>query len=431
MGKTVAAGTRSVGIYKPEPMFGVSTEILENHGLSSLAAETVLTWKKISTRLDDAQRKAIVASGSETIYRAGKTATGYELVPLRMLGRSGIDIGWKNGSEFGPIVPRQYIRTGDGLKVENPFAGQEPEFVIRVMSGFNGQTEARIGTDSKAADGIPKDKAIVDSYNTGTGLKPADPVAAKADSNRRQNARIQPKLEKLRNAGDHQFAAEGEALRLRFENKRNETIVNQESLPFWDCSVNMMQARGIGLTVTGDGSGAVLVLQAHCSGPRDYIVPLDFKGEREFIIPCGEVSWTDARWGWRFDTKDSHYGTLRRVSLGLGKVPSKTAVDIKIANLRILPEIPSALKNPVIALGDGSLQIIGVVQSDSYLWYQGGDKIGVHDLNWKKIAELPVKKQNFIAPKGPLQIRIDSPESAPAPWLECQFFVKDAPMVVK
>ena len=430
MGKIVAAGTVSIGISKPEPMFGVSTEILENHGLSSFAAETVLTWKKISTRLDDAQRKAILASDSETIHRAGKTATGYELVPLRMLGRPGIEIGWKDGSEFGPIVPRQYLRTGDSLKVENAFAGQEPEFVIRVMSAFNGQTNAKIETDSKTADGIPKDKAIVDSYNTGTSLKPVDPASAKANSERQQNAQIQPKLEKLRNAGDHQFAAEGEALSLRFENKRNEAIVNQENLPFWDSSVNMMQARGIGLTVTGDGSGAVLVLQAHCAGPRDYIVPLDFKGEREIIIPCGEASWTDARWGWRFNTKGSQYGKLRRVSMGLGKVPPKTSVDIKISNLRILPEIPSALKNPVIALGAGSLQIMGVIPSDSYLWYQGGDTVAVHDLNWKKIAELPVKKQNFIAPKGPLQIRIESPDSAPAPWLECQFFVKDTPMVV-
>ena len=76
------------------------------------------------------------------------------------------------------------------------------------------------------------------------------------------------------------------------------------------------------------------------------------------------------------------------------------------------------------------MQINGNIPSESYAWYRGGDTIGVYDRNWKKTAELPVKKQSFTAPRGPLSIRVECKDSPPAPWLECQFFVKDRPMIV-
>ncbi len=424
--KPVATGVRSVGIYKPEPMFGVSTEILLNHGLSSYAAATVLAWKKVAPLLTEQQRKTILGSGDETIYRAAKTKPGYEVVPLRMLYRPGIDIGWKTGSEFGPIVPRQYVRAGESLSVENPYAEQEPEFLIRVMNGFSGATTVC----GKTSERTSKDKALVDAYNVGAGLKHAEAPAVTRGTASPLSTAIQPKADKIRNVGDHQFTADGDALKIRFENKRNEAIRNEEKLPFFDCSSNMEKARGLALTVTGDGSGAVLVLQAHSRGARDYIVVLDFKGPREIVIPCGEVSWGDARWGWRFETKGSKYGELHRMSLGLGKVPAQTTVDISVANLRVLPELQAALRDPVIRVGSGSMQITGSIPSESYAWYAGGETVGVYDPNWKKMADLPLKKQNFSAPKGPLQIRVEIQGSNPEPWLECQFFVKGAAMSV-
>jgi len=430
MGKAIASGVRSVELLKPEPMFGVSLEILSEHGLSGYAAETVLVWKKVAPLLTGQQRKAILASGDEVIHRASRTALGYEAVPLRMLYRPGIDIGWKSGSEFGPIVPRQYFKAGEAVSVENPFAEQEPEFVIRVMNGYGGQATTVVLPGGAVAGNGSKEKANVDAYNAGAGLKsvPATPAAQSADAP--LGTLLQPKAGNIRNAGHHQFAADGEGLRIRLENKRNEAIRNEDDLPFFDCSTDMEKARGLALTVTGDGSGAVLVLQAHAQGARDYIVALDFKGPREIVIPCGEVSWSDARWGWRFATKGSKYGNLHRMSIGLGHVPPKTTVDISVANLRVLPEVPTRLSNPVIALGAGTMQITGAIPSESYLWYTGGDTLGVYDLNWKKIADLPIVKKNFIAPKGKLDIRVEGNDAEPAPWLECQFFVKDTPMAV-
>ena len=71
------------------------------------------------------------------------------------------------------------------------------------------------------------------------------------------------------------------------------------------------------------------------------------------------------------------------------------------------------------------------VRSDSYLWYRGGDTVGVYDLNWKPLAPLPVVSKNFTAPQGDMDLKISAPDIDPSMWFECQFFVKDSPMIVK
>ena len=431
MGKAVASGVRSVGMHKPEPMFGVSLEVLRTHGLASHAAETVLAWKRVAPLLSEEQRKTILATDENVLFRAAKTADGYEVVPLRMLFRQGIDIGWRSGSEFGPIVPRQYFQAGTRLAVENPYGEQEPEFLIRVMSGFEGPSPANGSQIAAAPEGPAAEKALVDSYNIGAGIKPAEPSASKPGQPASESKSLQPKAAEIRNVGDHLFTDDGAALAIRFENKRGEAIRNEENLPFFNCSADMERARGIAVSVTGDGSGAILVLQAHCHGPRDYVIPLDFKGPRDVVIPCGEVSWSDARWGWRFETKNSKYGPLRRMSLGLGQVPPKTTVNISIANLRLLPETPAVLIDPVISVGAGTLEVTGTIASDSYAWYRGGDTLGVYDANWQLMSTLPVVKKSFVAPHGPLEIGVSSRGPGPMPWLESQFFVKDAPLRVR
>jgi hypothetical protein len=583
VGQPMAAGVQSIGIYKPEPMFGVSSEILKNHGLASYAARTLLAWKKVAPLLNDDQRKTILAANDQVIYRAEQTPAGYQVTPLRMLARPGIDIGWKPGSEFGPVVPRQYLKTGQALEVDNPYGSQEPEFIIQVMNGFNEKPDAQVNSKAKASAAGSKEKDFIDQYNIGAGVKAAEHpfqnafhiwaseavTAGQANSgkigvrkhfnwSKTAGARVdlicqadddaqlwvngkkvrttegdwhiayaaeitpllkvgdnvvaveasngagpgcvtaaivmhkgaetetlasdktwrtsaspqgkwmdpgfddstwkeayelkphgqaiwgkavvsfsstdknllQPKAEKIRNVRDHQFTDAGEALRIQFVNKRNELITHDEKLPTFDCSANMSEARGLALTVTGDGSGAVLVLQAFFRGERDYIVPMDFKGTRDIIIPCGEAAWADARWGWQMRTKGAEYGKLNKMAIGLGKVPPNTSADITVSNLRVLPEIAGELQNPVIRIGAGALQIGGTIPSSSYIWYQGGATAAIYDLNWNKTADLPVKKQNFIAPQGPLKVGVVCPGANPQPWLECQFFVKEKPMII-
>ena len=430
VGKPVAAGLRSIGLYKPEPMFGVTLETLQNQGLATYATEVVGAWKQVGPLLSEAQRKAILASSDQVIFRAAQVKGQLSVTPLRMLARPGIDIDWREGSEFGPIVPRQYVKTGDSLEVVNPYADQEPEFIIRVMNAFDVSPNAVLREGAPVAAPTKEGQAI-DTYNIGAGIDAADAGKAGAKTSKLSNIYIQPLAAKIKTPGDHTFTQEGNALRIQFKNKRNEAVTNKEKLPNWACVSDMTQARAIGLTVSGDGSGAVLLIQPNSRGRRDYIVVLDFKGERDIVIPCGEASWADARWGWRMETKGSQYGELKKVSLALGHVPPKTNVDIKVSNLRVLPEVSTEVVNPIINLGTGSLQIMGKVAIESYLWYQGGDSVGVYDLNWKKLADLPVKKTNFIVPKGAVKLSLESKEANPAPWLEWQFFVKDSPMLIE
>ncbi len=429
VGKPVAAGLRSIGIYKPEPMFGITMETLQNQGLSAYAAAVVVNWKKAGQLLTEAQREMILASSDHVIFRAANEQGRLSVTPLRMLYREGIDIPWREGSEFGPIVPRQYVKTGDNLEVVNPYADQEPEFIIHVMNALDASPAATLRAPQPAtASG--KDGSIIDSYNIGAGIKTSEGSRASAGSAKAAEIAIQPLADKIKNRGDHSFTPDGNAVRIQFNNKRNEIVTHEEKLPSWSCDSDMTQARGIGLTVDGDGSGAILVIQPNSRGRRDYIVPLDFKGERNIIIPCGEAAWADARWGWRMETKGSQYTGLKKVSMAIGKVPPKTSVDIKVSNLRVLPEIPTVVINPIINISSGSMCITGKVYSESYLWFQGGDTVGVYDLNWNKIADLPVKKQNFIAPKGAVKLSLACHDANPAPWLEWQFFVKDTPMVL-
>ena len=428
VGREVAAGGRSVGLQKPEPMFGIGTEILNQHGLMQHAAYTVKTWKQLGPLLNPEQRQRILGSSDQEIFRAASVEGGFEITPLRMLMRPGVDIGWQPGSEFGPIVPRQYFRTGETIRVENPWAAQCPEFVIRVLPALEAGSPA--GTDgANPGQSTPSaaEQAALDAYNTGTGRKiPASSGVAPATP----SASLQPTSAQIQRAGDHVFSDNENGLRVRFDNLRAEPVSNQEALPFWAAAGSMQNARGIGLTVHGDGSNALLVIQTNTRGPRDYIVPLDFTGPRDIVIPCGEAAWADQRWGWRMATKDTHYSELDQVSMGFGKIPPQTKVDVTISKLRLLPESPQTLKNPVISIQGGSLAIDGDVPSESYLWFRGGNVVTLHDLNWKQIGSLRATNRNFSAPQGPLEVRIDAGGVEKAAWLECQFFVKDTPLVV-
>ncbi|NBS53323.1 MAG: hypothetical protein EBS96_12085 [Spartobacteria bacterium] len=97
----------------------------------------------------------------------------------------------------------------------------------------------------------------------------------------------------------------------------------------------------------------------------------------------------------------------------------------------MLGETPSSIKNPVIHAGLGTLTIQGKVKSDQYLWYQGGDKVGVYDLNWHQVATLPVVLQDYAVDKGFSEFWIDGECGNPPPWLDVQFIAKGAVIPLK
>ncbi len=428
--KYVAAGHAVGGLMKPEPMFDLSKEMLDTHGLSARFVEQLRLWRRAARNLSDKQREAIQASyrqvdayegfggyhwlETDTIYEPTTDGDKLALVPWSLLTRPGIDRGWGTGQEFGPICVWQFVTVGEKVKVESRHHAQEPQLVLHVMPALTNQ---RTAAESATSGPVDQD---AEGYDIGAGLAKSLTIEGLAT-----DLVLQPTLAQIKNPGDHEFAATEQGLRVSYHNKRTEPYSRQENLPYWEVKANSSAARGIGLTVTGDGSGAVLLIQLRGHGLCDYVVPLDFTGTRDIVIPTSIASWTDQRWAWTMSVKNMrHEGPIGLVQLALGRVPPKTHASAVVSNLRLLAETPATLVNPTLKLNAGALQILGEVKSDHYIWHTGGDTVGVYDLNWNEVQRLPVRKQDFVAPAKGSQIeyQVLSEGDGPLPQLGVQIF---------
>jgi len=653
----VGGGGNSFNVSYPWPMFGVTPEILANHGMVPEVERLIGDWRAVLPAITSEQREAIARAYSEYRGAAGRNnqaatdvlfrpeIVGGEkrIVPLRLVGRAGGELNWGFGQEFGPIVPRQYVRTGETLALTNANHAQEPEFVIRVMGALveaeeenqhptsniqhptskeataieesyatgtttdfrvhplnsarhiwpaaamhegeamRGKVDVRYafavpdlaaikrsrlylqvddeavafmngkkvfsggrydqalfvdltnlrqgkntllikatnygapgcvtaalhlgtadgtrvlasdsswqgrpvrlaqgrpenGTWGAVADlgaygstGWPKAKPQMsvlrrDLMPGGSTIEPADgheltvlpsgqsdsfeeiPRQARDDSLQdssitsnlsfRAKPRRRPTgglpdaqhLERSGNlhSGNEHAAIEGPALEIICRNDASTVATHLDDRPAWATLLDMSDARGIGCTVTGDGSGAVLVITIGEHHKRDYVIPIDFTGTREVQIPSGEVAWGHSKWGWRWGATKFDYSRIRTVRAGFGTVPPKTHARVTVSNIRPLRETPTWLQDFTIRVGaDGELTVPGTIPSDHYLWYRGGDSVGLYDINWNKVRDIPVRKHDFVFPTGKLTVELNANSADQLPWLETQFFTKGKPL---
>ena len=323
----------ATGLCKPEPMLAVSDRSLKAHGLSDAIIETLLNWKAIAPLLTDEQRARIDASfvrttnmmperrhhaASRLVQVARKTANGFEIVPVCVMTRKSGDILWQQGQEHGVVSPRQYVKPGDELSLDNPFTAQPAKFIIRVLWAFDphGPSETLDGNGN--GTGQPTHPAEVFTAGNSGGTI--------AQTKVRPNLVLHPKLGNFRFSGDaalkQSVTNDDSALRLATENPdADEVWADVRKLPEWSAPMDLTGRRGIGMRITGDGSGSLIVLAI--SG-RDYVVPVDFTGTREIEIPNGEVAWAFGGWGWRMDTKHADYAHQHACHIGFGHLPAKT-----------------------------------------------------------------------------------------------------------
>lgn len=427
-----AKGVRRFQILKPEPMFGVSTEILATHGLVEEMVGAFTLWREVTPLMTTEQWKTLQGTlqpfgnhmQGRDLFQVRRAADGYDVLPTRVMLRRQGDVPWRVGQEFGPIGPRQFCQPGQSFEVENPYAPQPAGFVIRVLPEL-----AEIDGPTAAAAAPPVD-AIAESYRaaagTAAGATPP-PVVGPAPAN---GTVLQPRATDIGNQRFVRFTQDGDWLVMTAENPGVEPIRHEKDLPSWRRDVSMAAGRGIAFEVDGDGSGAVVLVQLHGRGVRDYVVKVDFKGQRTVRIPNGEASWAAGEWGWRFGSKGFDYAEIRSVSLGFGVIPPRSAPRIRIANLRVLRDVPSKLVRPVIRIGSGSLAVQGEVETGCYLRSDGGDTATVHDRNWKKLDTLRVVSEGSLMPSGFAAVRIDVPDGASRPWLEVQTIVTGDPIHV-
>lgn len=427
----------AMGLCKPEPLFAVSDHALRAHGLSGSLIQTLLDWKAVSPLLSEEQRAVLNKSFGKTTSRmpehsrhatsrlvqtVRQTEGGYRIVPVCVMTRKSGDVPWQQGQEHGALSPRQYIKPGDELMLENPFSPQPPHFIIRVLWAFNPGGPA--GTLKQTAGNAAASPASPDLFTAGN-------QAGAPTKSGVPNLSLQPALKTIRFPANARLetciSEDGAGLLLGAGNTgSSELWAEPDRLPEWRAMFDMTGRRGIGLRVTGDGSGALLLFMI--SG-RDYVVPIDFTGTRNVEIPNGEVAWSLAAWGWRMGTKQTDYARQRSCRLGFGHLPPKTKASVRVESLSALAEIPARITNPIIRVGTGTLRVLGVVESGQYLHYEGGHSAALCDENWNKLCDLPVTQSDFNMPSGWAPITVQATAKA-SPWLEVQFMTEGEAMDV-
>lgn len=427
----------ALGIAKPEPMFGVTPAVLKAHGLTDAFFGTLATWKEVCARLTPEQRAQIDSTfakpkgersflfnhhlQSSVVPVARKVQDRYEVLPTRVLTRKTGDILWQNGQEHGPISPRQFIQTGESLALENPDSAQPVQFILHVLPAFDFNAEAVPATAGRATTSVAK--TATEAFTEGNNMS-SQRLGPKAIG----NVLLQPAGTKvIRAAGSTTATMEADAILLTANNPSDKVQREVQQLSAWSVDADLTSRRGLGMWVTGDRSGALLLVVV---GSRDYIVPIDFSGRRYIEIPNGEVSWARGDWGWRQETKSNNYGHVRQVRVGFGQLPPHATATVKVERLTALGDMPLALESPVVHVGNGQLQVRGSIPSGHFLQYAGGDTATIFDENWHKQGELPVEKTDAVMPHGSVNVSVTCAHPRPSPWLEVQFLTTSVPISV-
>ena len=584
-GQMVGVGGQSFNVSYPWPMFGVTPEILANHGMVPEVENLIADWRAVLPDVAPEVREAMASEYGEYRGAAGRNnqrATDVlfrpeivscmgRVVPLRMVGRAGGELNWGFGQEFGPVVPRQYLRVGETIELSNVYHAQEPEFVIRVMGAMEDESEKIEHPTPNTQHPTSKEESSIEaSYETGTTtdfsvhplhaarhiwpaselhngeakrgkvevrhlfqvsdlaalkrarlyvqvddeavayvngkkvfaggrwdqalfvdltdlrqgnntllikatnygapgcvtaalhLDTADGTRVLASDGAWQGRaadgvwgavgdlgaygdnvwpKAEPQLSVLRTdlmpngatieqAQGHELTVKDGALHIVCRNASTSVVAYVDDRPGWATLLDMSDARGIGCTVTGDGSGAVLVISIGEHHKRDYAIPIDFTGTRHVEIPSGEVAWGHSKWGWRWAATKFDYSRIRKVQAGFGTVPPKTHAKVTVSNIRPLRQTAKHLQDLTIKVGAGRELIVpGTIPSGHYLWYKGGDTVGLYDLNWNKIRDLAVRKQSFTFPTGALTATLSAASPGRRSWFEVQFFTKGKPLL--
>ena len=429
----------ALGFSKPEPMFGVTPKVIKEHGLTETFVEALATWKAVSARLTPEQRTQINADfaepkGSHSILFnrhlasavvpvARKVNGHYEIIPTRVLTRKTGDILWQTGQEHGAISPRQFFKPGEPVLVENPEANRPVSFILNVLPAFDFKATATAGSGENTP-AVKAEKTATEVFTQGNEAGAATKTLVSAG-----NVSLHPTNQaRIQAAGATTATLEGEVLVLEAANPSDKLVREVKQLPGWGIKADLSARRGLGLWVTGDESGAILLIQI---GQRDYVVPIDFKGRRYIEIPHGEVSWASGAWGWRMDTKSNNYARPGQVKIGFGQLPPRSTASVKVEQLTALGEMAVALVDPVVRVGAGKIRVRGSVPSGHFLEYSGGKEAVVYDENWHRRGVLPVSAENTTPATGPVAVGVQVAATGPQPWIDAQFITTGPAMIVK
>lgn len=444
------AGYSWCSIQEQTGFHDVRLNTFKTSGLIDLYSKAIDQWRTYGPGLPDAVKERIFngydKSGKYPTqiehFRFDQQGEHLDVVPFQPMRRKVGDRGWAYLQEHGPIYTYQYMRPNtQGLQqVNNPYHAQVPQFIIRVMQDFD--RDILTGFVEEKGKGAENeelnkwlDEMLGDSRVT---IHDKDVIEKQGKVNYRimipENTGSAGKRGKRVEPGEMELERDAKGARISYENRSDKLktfdLDNKKKSPLvtYIASSSIYKAKGLGVVITGDGSNAMFVVRIRGGGTRDYVIPIDFVGKRYIEIPDPQVSWSEARWPITSAWKRWKGHTVKTVLCGFGTVPPKTKASVFVEDIRLLPEKPSALTNPVIQCGSGSITLKGVIPSDRYIYYPGGDTAHVFDLDWMQVGKVPVVVNQAEVPSGRSAISVKNNNKAGDPWLECQFFVSDQPI---
>lgn len=373
----------------------------KKYGKFAEMCKLVKNWKSASRNMTDEQRQRIRDTlhkpkhrgyQSDIVWRLRDEGDAYRIYKGKnpLTRRSGDVRRGCQGSEAGFVEPGQYIKPGQALELENPFKAQPPKFMIRVMSARNYESA--------------------------------------------ENIVLQPAFKDIENPSEAKVTGDDRSLTIQRRNPSGETLDRKDQgsvMPVWHRKVKMHEHRGIGMWVTGDGSGSLLVLRLpHI---RDYVVKLDFKGRKYCEIPNGEVFWAGSDWGGPTRCAATRYNyNPNWFKMDFGSIPPRKNAKVTVDGLKALKDFPSALVDPLIRVGNGTLTIKGTVKTDEIVKYEGGKTVTLYDRNWNRISDLPATAENYVMPTGYHKVSVSGNHNGPPPWMFVRFITEDNdPIVVR
>jgi len=422
----------ALGIAKPEPMFGVRPKDLNAHGQMDHLVDILCNWREVAANLTDEQRKVVEDSfqylpdryerskhlASKNVFVARKEGDKLSLMPTSVMTREVGDPLWIHGQEHGAIPPLQYVKLNGELTLENPNAEQTPKFVIRLAQNYDYSMETKSAFEFEEIAG--KAEELAHLFEAGNA---ADGDAEKLSID--CNMLLDPKQEDFSGQSLTSVEVTDDGYVFAAENPVDSDFYEAYKLPTFNCRANMANHRGIGLTIEGDGSGAIFAIQI---AGRDYVVPIDFTGEKYIEILNGEVAWHGEQWGWRMGTKHTRYAMVTWFRTGFCHIPASTSAQIKVKDIKLLKEIHVPLQELTISNSSGELKIRGDISTGDYIEYDGGDTAVISDGNFRPKQTAEVVNSNFTAKPGYDTYTFSADQQA---WIEVQLFTEGEEMVVK
>ena len=362
-------------------------------------------WMALSPYLTDPQKTALSA-WSYDFYEPTVSGSQWLVTPKCVMARPATDEPFFNMQEFGAMSPRQFNKAGESVTgLTNKYAAQTPEIELYVLPGMN-------AADSQNVSMMPA--------SSGSGAI-IHPVGA-----------VQP------------YSLSNGVIDLTASNTTSKAIAFTPGIQdYWNFPINMSAKRGIAFTVTGDNSGAQLVLKIKNGGSSfdagqfscDYVMTIDFTGQRTIEIPSGEVMWHRKNpygfWSDYSTVGGFGYSSVTGCQVYLGRVPANTTASVQISAIKAMKEDQTTgLVNPVLTLNGNSVSISGTVPYNHYLIYSGGGTAKVYDGNWHFMTNLAASGATLTASTGSNNAFSVAASASPNTWLTTRMKVSGTPWVI-